>query len=42
MLQQEPNVRVWLLTANIGILWCHINEPAYARGHDSKEYIWYS
>ena len=26
MIQQELNVRVWLLTAEIGILWCHISE----------------
>ena len=26
MIRQEPNVRVWLLTAEIGILWRHIYE----------------
>ena len=26
MIQKEPNVRVWLLTAEIGILWPHIYE----------------
>ena len=26
MIQQEPNVRVWLLTADIGIPWRHINK----------------
>ena len=28
MIQQEPNVRMWLLTAGIGILWRHIYETA--------------
>ena len=26
MIQQKPSVRVWLLTAEIGILWHHIYE----------------
>ena len=42
MIQQEPNVRVWLLTAEIDILWRHIYEKTYASGHASKEYTWYS
>ena len=36
IIQQEPNVRVWLLTAEIGILWRHLYETD-ASGRDSKE-----
>ena len=39
MIQQEPNVLVRLLTAEMGVTF---TRQTYASGHDSEEYTWYS